>query len=47
MGVFEENSGNLSKWKKTSEMLVQIYKISCFQKPSNGKNLIKNPLKPD
>ena len=33
-------------WKK-SVFLAKIYKIPYFAKPSNGKKLIKNPLKSD
>ena len=43
-GVFEENSGSLSKFKNCQILFVQIYKIP---KPSNSKNSIKNPLKSD
>ena len=37
MGVYEKKSGNL---KKRLILLVQIYKIHSFSKPSNGKKII-------
>ena len=47
VGVFEKKSGNLTKLKKRQTVLVQVYKIPCFLKPSNDKKIIKNPLKSD
>ena len=50
MRVFEkcqEKSGNLTKLKKNLKLSVYIYKDPSFPNPSNGKKLIKNPLKSD
>ena len=39
---FWKKCGNLTKFKKSQILSVYIYKIPYFQKPSNGKKLIKN-----
>ena len=37
----QEKSGNLTKFKKSQVLAVQIYKIPYFPKPSSGKNQLK------
>ena len=43
----EEKTGNLTQYEKSQILLGQIYKIPNFLMPSNGKILIKNPIKSD
>ena len=37
MGVFEKKLVSLTNFENTSGLLVQLYEIPYFSKPSNGK----------
>ena len=45
--VLEKNHKSKKNWNNRKiglNFLVQVYKIPCFLKPTNGKKLINNPL---
>ena len=44
-GVFENKSGNLTKFEKTTDFVISNLQNFLFSKALNCKKLIKNPFK--